>query len=131
MLLDFKSNAAKFVSTTNRKIRISANLQNEGANDQLVVNVANNGPGISEEDQRKLLKPFIKLKDTNKINLNGAGLGWNIFKKICRDLGGDIEVSSRPEDWTKFTFWVNVRSNVDYEIADVYAAPSYLSSGFV
>ena len=120
MLLNLTSNAAKFVSKTDGKIRISANLRNDGTNVQLVVIVADNGPGISEEDQQKLFKPFTKLKDTNKINPNGAGLGLNICKMICRNLGGDIEVSSRPEDWTEFTFWVNVRSYVDCDIDDAF-----------
>ena len=63
MLLNLKSNAAKFVYTTNVEIRISANLRNEGANDQLVVSVADNGPGISEEDQRKLLSRSVSLNN--------------------------------------------------------------------
>jgi signal transduction histidine kinase len=107
VLLNLTSNAAKFVSKNDGKIRISANLRNDGT-------------GISDEDQQKLFKPFSKLKDANKINLNGTGLGLNICKMICRNLGGDIEVSSRPEDWTEFTFWVNVRSYVDCDIDDAF-----------
>ena len=109
VLLNLTSNATKFVTKTEGIIKIAAHLRNEGQNVQLVVTVANNGSGISEEDQNKLFKPFSKLKDTKKINPNGNGLGLNICKMLCRKLGGDITVSSRPNEWTEFTFWVNVR----------------------
>ena len=84
--------------------------------------VANNGSGISEEDQNKLFKPFSKLKDTKKINPNGNGLGLNICKMLCRKLGGDITVSSRPNEWTEFTFWVNVKICEDCDIIDAISS---------
>ena len=37
---------------------------------------------------------------------------------LCRKLGGDITVSSRLNDWTEFTFWVNVKICVDCDIND-------------
>ena len=51
-----------------------------------------NGPGISENDIKKLFKPFSTLADNSKLNPNGNGLGLNICKMICKNLGGDINV---------------------------------------
>ena len=66
--------------------------------------------------------PFSKLKDTKKINPNGNGLGLNICKMLCRKLGGDITVSSRPNEWTEFTFWVNVKICEDCDIIDAISS---------
>ena len=52
------------------------------------------------------------------MNLNGNGLGLNICKELCKKLGGDILVRSRPGDWTVFTFWVNVKLCSDCNIND-------------
>ena len=69
-----------------------------------------NGPGISSEDQRKLFKPFSKLKANKELNPNGNGLGLNICKLICKNLGGDIDVESDGTSWTQFKFWVQVET---------------------
>ena len=53
------------------------------------------------------------------MNPNGSGLGLNICKELCKKLGGDISVKSRPGDWTEFTFWVNVKLCLDCDIYDV------------
>lgn len=99
-------------------IKIQARLQTSGNDAMLYVTVADNGPGISEEDQRKLFKPFSKLKEHKNLNPNGNGLGLNICKLICKKLGGDIKVTSRPGDWTQFTFWVKVKPSFDCDIYD-------------
>jgi hypothetical protein len=56
------------------------------------------------------------------MNPNGSGLGLNICKELCKKLGGDISVKSRPGDWTEFTFWVNVKLCLDCDINDVLSA---------
>jgi len=54
VLLNLASNAAKYTPRLNGKITIKAKLVVEGNDGTLHVTVADNGPGISEEDQRKL-----------------------------------------------------------------------------
>lgn len=48
------------------------------------------------------------------MNPIGTGLGLSICKLICRNLGGDIEVSNK--SGTKFTFWVAVKVPVEYDL---------------
>ncbi len=75
------------------KVRVQ--LDREGSAVRL--SVEDNGPGISEEDQRRLFDPMA----TPRIP-NSSGLGLAISKKIVQDLGGSIELSSEPGQGTRF-----------------------------
>jgi PAS domain S-box-containing protein len=55
-----------------------------------VVEVADNGSGISPEHREKLFLPFFTTKPT------GTGLGMAIVKKIMDLHGGEIEIDSAP-----------------------------------
>lgn len=50
--------------------------------------VADNGPGISEENQQKIFDPFFTTK------VGGTGLGLAISKKIAEESGGRLELES-------------------------------------
>ncbi|MDO6564277.1 ATP-binding protein [Amphritea sp. 1_MG-2023] len=56
------------------------------------IEVADNGVGISEQDQAQLFEPFFTTKPIGE----GLGLGLSIIRSIIRDLQGDIRVSSQP-----------------------------------
>ena len=85
--------------------------EEEPGSDKVIIqlSVQDNGPGISAEDQTKLFKPFVKLEAHKHLNPNGNGLGLNICKLICQNLGGDIIVESDGKSFTKFTFWMGVK----------------------
>jgi two-component system C4-dicarboxylate transport sensor histidine kinase DctB len=68
----------------------------EEAGGEVVVTVADNGPGISEEILGSLFSPFNTSKE------KGLGLGLVISKDIVSDYGGRIEVESN-EGGTRFT----------------------------
>ena len=50
--------------------------------------VADNGPGICQEDLRKIFDPFFTTKEIGQ----GTGLGLTICKSITNWAGGDIEI---------------------------------------
>ena len=67
--------------------------------DQTVrINVSDNGVGISAAMQRDLFQPFRSTK-----GYGGTGLGLVVTKKIVEEHGGEITVSSQPEQGTNFT----------------------------
>ena len=57
-------------------------------NDEVVISIADQGPGISEEMRDRLFDPFFSTKD------DGSGLGLFVSQNIVREHGGRIEVSS-------------------------------------
>jgi signal transduction histidine kinase len=57
----------------------------------VVIEVDDNGDGISEEDLERIFDPFFTTKGPDK----GTGLGLMICHRIVSDHGGTIEVDSR------------------------------------
>lgn len=62
---------------------------NQEGKDSVLVKVADTGVGISEEELRRIFKPFHTTKG------NGNGLGLFIVRNIVREHNGRIEVNSR------------------------------------
>ena len=63
-----------------------------------VVNIADNGSGMSEETLRHLFEPFFTTKDVGK----GTGLGLATARSIVRDHRGEMVVQSVPNKGSTF-----------------------------
>lgn len=61
---------------------------------QVMLQVKDNGPGLSEEELQRLFEPFYTTKD------NGLGLGLTISKRIMESFDGQISVSSNADGAT-------------------------------
>jgi signal transduction histidine kinase len=86
-------NAVDAVNGTG-KICIGTTLED----DQLVVEIVDNGPGIPPEVQRRMFEPFFTTKGVGA----GTGLGLIISNRIVGDRhGGEIEFESHPGE-TRF-----------------------------
>ena len=68
------------------------------AKDHFVFSVADNGPGIAEENQEKIFKIFQSFSK----NERSTGLGLSIVKKIIDNYGGKIWIESELEKGTAF-----------------------------
>lgn len=64
---------------------------------RIIISFADNGPGISEENMKKLFKPLFSTK------AKGTGLGLAVVKRIVERHKGKIEVTSRVNVGTTFT----------------------------
>ncbi len=63
-------------------------------NDKAVITVTDNGPGISETDQKKVMEPFFTTKTS------GTGLGLAISARLVELNNGQLSLSSRGADQT-------------------------------
>ena len=90
------SNALKF-SPYDRQIDIG--LVNNGS---LRFWVQDEGPGISEEDQKMLFRKFQRLSAKPTGGESSTGLGLSIVKNLVDKMGGRIEVESNLGQGTKF-----------------------------
>ena len=88
ILINLIGNAIKF--TDKGKISIKVKRKNEN----IEISVKDTGPGIREEDLKKLFKPFSQIIESGKIK-DGSGLGLHLSKKLANLLGGDILVKSK------------------------------------
>jgi signal transduction histidine kinase len=67
----------------------------------VVVEIGDNGPGISPEVKPHIFEPFFTTKGVGE----GTGLGLDTVQRVVRKHRGDIQVSSTPGD-TRFQVWL-------------------------
>ena len=60
---------------------------------EININIEDNGPGISEKDYQKALKPFQRLDSSRNQNIAGSGLGLSISQDIIKTLNGNLNLS--------------------------------------
>ena len=96
VLVNILSNAIRY-SPVNGHIIINVQ-QDDGFVD---FEVKDSGPGISEEDCRKIFDKFVQVGDKKSI---GTGLGLAIAKEFVQSQKGDIRVESKVGEGSKFSF---------------------------
>lgn len=74
----------------------------------IVISVTDTGPGISEEDQKRLFMPFEQLESALTKKQEGTGLGLHLSKRLVELHGGRIWVESEPGKGSKFIFMIPV-----------------------
>ena len=67
--------------------------------DQVVMSVADNGPGIPDAHLSQVFEPFFTTKPSGK----GLGLGLSISSRIIDDLGGSLTAANRTAGGARFT----------------------------
>jgi signal transduction histidine kinase len=80
-------NLLKNAVEAGRKVRVQARLENG----EVVVEVADDGPGISDEARRHLFEPFFTTKP------NGTGLGLPTSLRYVQAHGGRLEAQAAPD----------------------------------
>ena len=68
----------------------------------IVLDVADNGPGIPPEIRPRVFEPYVTTRRVGE----GMGLGLAISKKILLDHGGDLEVLASSPAGTTFRLTV-------------------------
>ena len=102
VLLNLVANAVKFSSRG--VVSIRARWSPEG--DLLRVEVGDEGPGISPEDQPRLFTRFSQLNQTARPSVGGTGLGLAICRGLVEAMGGRIGVVSALGQGAMFWFEV-------------------------
>lgn len=98
------NNAIKFTSE-NGSISITA----ERKGMQIIVNVADTGIGISQENITHLFKPFSQVSASYQLKQKGTGLGLVICKGIIDQHGGKIGVNSVLGKGSTFYFTLPIK----------------------
>lgn len=68
--------------------------------------IADQGKGISPEDQGRIFEKFERVDPTEP---GGSGLGLYIARRLARAMGGDISVDSAPGQGARFTLTIPLR----------------------
>ena len=98
------SNAVKFTQA-NGGIHFSARVVEEsGKVIMLLIEVTDDGIGISEEKQQEMFNVFAQVDSSTTARQEGVGLGLAVSKQIIELMGGRIWVESEPGKGSKFSF---------------------------
>jgi len=90
MLLNLLSNAVKFAGAEG-EVTVSAARERGG---DLVVAVADTGPGIAPEDRERVLQPFEQAAtQLSRDHRGGTGLGLSITRSLARLHGGELDLA--------------------------------------
>lgn len=94
-------NEGKHEEQADLLIGINTYLENQF----LIVEVTDNGIGISDDDIHNILLPFYTTKEEGK----GTGLGLSICYQIIKEMGGNIDITSDIKEGTKIKLTLNIQ----------------------
>jgi PAS domain S-box-containing protein len=80
--------------------RLQMGVRQDG--DEILIEIADTGVGIPEEELPKIFEPYFTTKET------GTGLGLTITFKIVKEHQGEINVRSRPGEGAVFTISIPI-----------------------
>lgn len=82
----------------------------------IVVHVADNGVGISPDQQPYIFDKFYRVESDETLNVVGNGLGLSIVKTVIETHNGRVWVESRPEAGSVFSFVIPVKQETKPEM---------------
>lgn len=112
ILQNLLSNAIKF-SPSNSIIRVSVKLDKE----QFILEVADQGIGISKEHQKKLFDLFYQVSKSD--SNNGTGIGLSYTKQLVEAMKGNIEVESEVNAGSVFKVTIPIQNSEPEKITVV------------
>ncbi|HEX2718586.1 MAG TPA: HAMP domain-containing sensor histidine kinase [Gemmatimonadaceae bacterium] len=70
------------------------------------IRVADTGIGIAKRHLETIFEPFTQVEQTRTRRNEGSGLGLALGRRLARLMGGDLTVTSKPDDGSAFTLWL-------------------------
>ncbi|MEM7262028.1 MAG: ATP-binding protein, partial [Planctomycetota bacterium] len=101
ILLNLVGNAVKF--TDSGRVRVEVQLDDEGEEPVLQVDVVDTGIGLPEEKRESFFQPFSQVDGSLTRKHGGTGLGLALCQRLAHMLGGETTlVESTPNQGSRF-----------------------------
>ncbi len=98
VLLNLVGNAIRYSPASSQ---VWIRLEGEGTRAKVIV--ADQGPGLSVDQQARIFEKFERLGRSDE---GGSGLGLYISRRLARAMGGELSVESAPGQGARFTLEV-------------------------
>ncbi|MDF7679267.1 aerobic respiration two-component sensor histidine kinase ArcB [Enterobacteriaceae bacterium ESL0689] len=111
ILWNLIGNAVKF-TPQGGKVTVSVSYDNQHG--QLHFVIEDSGIGIPVDEQEKIFSMYYQVKDSEgRKSATGTGIGLAVSRRLARNMGGDIDVSSQPGHGSTFILTVDAPAVVE------------------
>ncbi|MET3113137.1 signal transduction histidine kinase/DNA-binding response OmpR family regulator/CHASE3 domain sensor protein [Pedobacter sp. CG_S7] len=126
ILKNLLSNAIKF--TAHGKVALT--ISKDESNNAVVFKVSDTGIGIPPDKQDLIFEAFQQADGSTRRSYGGTGLGLSISRELAKLLGGKIELNSKQNVGSEFTFYLfqEIEEEQRLEKAYSYAVPTYFET---
>ena len=98
VLLNLLINAEQAMSSASGRGVLIVRTWHEAADDRVVLEINDDGPGIPDDVQPRIFDPFFTTKSAG----TGTGLGLTVASRIVEDHGGELGMESTPGHGASF-----------------------------
>ncbi|MEW8028671.1 MAG: ATP-binding protein [Candidatus Thiodiazotropha sp.] len=127
VLINLVGNAIKFTDEGGIKILIEKEDQ-QGDEVTIRITVSDTGIGISQQQQSQLFQPFQQCDGSITRNYGGTGLGLVIVQRLVDLMGGDIVLTSTPDEGSTFITRIHLKIAKKVGEAETSSDMSHISA---
>jgi len=93
-------------SAATSSAEMDVEIRSYTGNNSIIVEITDNGIGISKDDINNVILPFYTTKDEGK----GTGLGLSICYQIIKEMNGSIDIISTRSSGTKIKITLDLHT---------------------
>lgn len=108
ILTNLSDNAIKYAATADAP---TVNISVVRTHNTLAIRFSDNGPGIPEELQKSLFRPFSRSAKAEQGRKPGVGLGLALARDVARSIGGNLELEKSAGDGSTFLLTLPIGDN--------------------
>ena len=90
-IINLLDNAVKYAKDGGR---VAVDVDVDPSGRTVIVRVVDGGPGIDEDDQKRIFDRFVRGRNASERQIRGSGIGLALVKHIIESHGGSVRVES-------------------------------------
>lgn len=118
VLMNLCTNAVKFTETGTIELNVSIKYSDLPDYCELFCEVTDTGIGMTQAQQSKVFESFTQADGSTSRKFGGTGLGLSIVQQLVKLMGGQVQLSSKPDQGSQFT--VNFKLGVKNNATSIY-----------
>lgn len=107
VLINLLNNAIKFTNKGEVELKIYPQFSEYEDRVKLFFSIRDTGIGISDQDKQKIFDDFSQLDPSTTRKYGGSGLGLTITNKLLQNMGTTVNLSSKVNHGSVFSFCLN------------------------